>query len=189
MFAQQAATSAQDHYYTVSGLTVGTSYKISLEVMLPTSGAVSNINVGFYNGGVHYPTEYLAAALSASAWTEITRASLAIWANHEWMLGAFDKANYPNSSLQSQGTLYIKNFEIYSDGGLQWATSLDVTGTFSAASKSFDIAHPDPAKAAEGFHLRRPQDRPPEIPPKEREARFLRFSGALLLGRIRPGSS
>ncbi len=143
-FPQQTQTwVGWDHYGTVASLTVGNSYTISLEVMLPASGAVSNLNIGFYDGGAHNPTEILATSLSTSSWTLVSHTSPAAWARQDWYLGCSYLASYPTASLQSAGTLLVKDFQVYSSGGLQWATSLDVTGTFSAASKSFDIVHPD----------------------------------------------
>jgi len=134
-----------DVYQAVT-LVIGKTYTLKCDVKLVGSSSV--FTLGMEQGTVNRYSQTFTAAdgLNTNTYTTISISRLATKAAVYWALGYNQWWSNNNSMPSANDVYHIKNVSFSVDSGLQVLEDLTITGTMTAATKSFDIKHPDPDK-------------------------------------------
>ena len=138
-------TSQGASYDMFQGVTliVGKAYTLQCDVKLVGSSSV--FVLGIEQTGNNAAQTFTAAdGLNTSTYTTVTFSKTATQPGGYWNLG------YMTWHTGSQPTLndvyHLQNVSFSADLGVSVTGDLTITGTMTAATKSFDIKHPDPDK-------------------------------------------
>ena len=108
-------------------------------------GSVSNFILGLESavgGNITKESTPANSGLSTLAFTQLTLTSPIAGTTVYWELGAISWSSH----TQSSGTVLIRNLTLTTSGGVAVQGDLTISGTMTAATRSFDIPHPDPSK-------------------------------------------
>jgi len=141
----------QDHYYTLGSCPANGTITISIDVKLGTANNIvlywwgsAPIEIFDVNDGLNTST-FTTCSLT---FTNNTASPI----SKEWSIGrTYDHAGSPPgwTTHQTTGTCIVKNFSVATATTIPTTTfvgSVSISGTMTAATKSFDIKHPDPDK-------------------------------------------
>ncbi len=130
------STVGQDHYHSPWAVGAGETIIFSMDAMFPLSGAVTNVILLWWGQWTTAAEFTSTQGLNTSTWTTISCSFTATSAlNLEWGLG---KTSGNTAHTQSLGSLWIRNFEIYTTtagNAYSWATDLSINGAFSDDKK------------------------------------------------------
>ena len=133
--------------YGVISFQVGRTYTIKADVKLVGSSSVFVLGFEYYANGWTTVAQTFTTAngLNTSTYTTISLSWTATTTSGYWEMGFVDP-NYTGAKPSAGNVYHLQNVSVQVEG-VSITGDLNITGTMTAATKSFDIVHPDPDKS------------------------------------------